>query len=77
MSGARAALDLVLNGHEPYPAILVDRYWNLPAANKAAGVLMKGIDPSILGPPANALRVALHPKGLAPRIERSAARWCH
>ena len=74
LAPARAALDLILNGHEPYPAVLVDRHWNLLAANKAAGALMVGIDPSLLGPPANALRATLHPKGMAPRIE-NLAQW--
>jgi transcriptional regulator with XRE-family HTH domain len=74
MNSARSAVDLILNGHEPYPAILVDRHWNLLAANKAASAFMAGVDPSILGPPANVLRATLHPMGLAPRIE-NLAEW--
>ena len=74
MNSARAAVDLILNGHEPYPAVLVDRHWNLLAANKAAGAFMTGVDPEVLGPPANVLRATLHPKGLAPRIE-NLAEW--
>jgi transcriptional regulator with XRE-family HTH domain len=69
MNSARAAVDLILNGHEPYPAVLVDRHWNLLAGNKAAGAFMVGVDPEVLGPPTNVLRATLHPKGLAPRIE--------
>jgi transcriptional regulator with XRE-family HTH domain len=65
---ARAAVDLILSGHEPYPAVLIDRHWNLLAHNKAAGAFMVGVDPSVLGPPTNVLRATLHPKGLAPRI---------
>ncbi|HET9472868.1 MAG TPA: helix-turn-helix transcriptional regulator [Steroidobacteraceae bacterium] len=68
MNSARAAVELILNGHEPYPAVLVDRHWNLLAANKAAGAFMAGVDPEVLGPPMNVLRATLHPKGLAPRI---------
>lgn len=62
------ALDRVLAGHMPYPAIVVDRHWALVAANAAAGVLIEGIAPELLEPPVNVLRVSLHPKGLAPRI---------
>ena len=74
MGSARAAVDLILSGHEPYPAVLVDRHWNLLAANKAASAFMVGIDPSILGPPVNVLRATLHPQGMAPRIE-NLAEW--
>jgi hypothetical protein len=49
--------------------VLVDRHWNLLAANKAAGGFLVGVDPSVLGPPVNVLRATLHPKGMAPRIE--------
>jgi transcriptional regulator with XRE-family HTH domain len=66
---ARTAVDAILKGHEPYPAVLVDRYWNLVAANGAASVLMAGIDACLRTPPVNVLRVSLHPGGLAARIE--------
>jgi transcriptional regulator with XRE-family HTH domain len=68
MEPVREALDRVLSGHEPYPALVVDRRWNLVAANKACGALIAGVAPDLLGPPLNVLRVALHPDGLAPRI---------
>jgi transcriptional regulator with XRE-family HTH domain len=64
---ARAAIDLVLTGHEPFPAIAVDRHWHQVSANSAAGLLVAGADPDLLRPPVNVLRLALHPKGLAPR----------
>jgi transcriptional regulator with XRE-family HTH domain len=64
----RDALDVVLRGHEPNPAIVVDRHWGLVAANAALGWLTEGIDPELLAPPANVLRASLHPDGLAPRI---------
>jgi transcriptional regulator with XRE-family HTH domain len=64
---ARAAIDQVLQGHEPYPALAVDRHWTLMAANQATGRLMRGIDEALLRPPINAMRIALHPSGLAPR----------
>lgn len=68
MQSARAAVDRVLAGHEPYPAVVVDRRWNLLSMNAAVAVLVDGVDPALLAPPANALRVALHPDGMAPRI---------
>jgi|SRR5918995_2914855 hypothetical protein len=65
---ARRAVDLVLKGHEPYPALAVDRHWTLLAANKAVGALIASADPVLLRPPVNVLRLSLHPDGLAPRI---------
>jgi transcriptional regulator with XRE-family HTH domain len=68
LAEARAAIDLVLKGHDPYPALAVDRHWNLVAANEAVRRLLAPTDASLLQPPANVLRISLHPKGLAPRI---------
>jgi transcriptional regulator with XRE-family HTH domain len=65
---ARKAVELVLTGHEPYPALAVDRHWMLIASNKMVPPLLAGIDPSLLKPPVNVLRLSLHPQGLAPRI---------
>jgi hypothetical protein len=58
----------VLKGHEPYPALAVDRYWTLVVANRALSPLLTGADPALLQPPVNVLRLSLHPAGLAPRI---------
>jgi transcriptional regulator with XRE-family HTH domain len=74
LQAARRAMDLVLAGHEPYPALAVDRHWTLVAANKAVSSLLAGIDPSLLRPPVNVLRLSLHPSGLAPRIA-NLAEW--
>jgi transcriptional regulator with XRE-family HTH domain len=68
LQSARKAVDLVLAGHEPYPAIAIDRHWTLIASNDAVPPLLDGADPSLLRPPVNALRLSLHPEGLAPRI---------
>jgi transcriptional regulator with XRE-family HTH domain len=68
MAQARAAVDMVLQSH-PYPAIAVDRRWDLVEANAPALALVQGVDASLLGPPLNVYRVSLHPDGLAPRIE--------
>ena len=68
LSGARRAIELVLAGHEPYPALVFDRCWNVIATNNAVGILLEGADPSLTTGAVNALRLALHPSGLAPRI---------
>jgi len=74
LDAARDAVRLVLRGHEPYPALAVDRHWTLVAANGALGLLLDGVDPSLLAPPVNVLRIGLHPLGLAPRIA-NLAEW--
>jgi transcriptional regulator with XRE-family HTH domain len=63
----RQAVELVIQGHMPYPAIAVDRHWTLVAANDAIGQLLTGINAELLRPPVNVLRLALHPAGLASR----------
>ena len=69
MVAARGAIELVLKGHEPFPALAIDRHWNLVAANAALGPMLTGVaDRSLLEPPINVLRLSLHPEGLAPRI---------
>jgi transcriptional regulator with XRE-family HTH domain len=68
LAHVRDALGRVLSGHEPYPAMAVDRGWNLVASNAALGVLLEGVVDELLMPPVNCMRVALHPDGLAPRI---------
>jgi transcriptional regulator with XRE-family HTH domain len=70
LAPVRDALDKILAAHEPFPAMVVDRGWNLVAANEAAGALAQGVevDPSLLEPPVNLLRLGLHPRGLAPVI---------
>lgn len=68
LSAARQAVELILQGHEPFPAIAVDRHWNMVAANKTVPLLLDEIDAGLLSPPVNVLRLSLHPKGLAPRI---------
>jgi MmyB-like transcription regulator ligand binding domain len=70
----RTALRQVLAGHEPYPAVLVDRWWELLDGNNALAVLVDGCAPWLLEPPVNVLRLALHPDGIAPRIG-NVAQW--
>src|SRR5262245_59456203 len=68
LQAARKIVELVLAGHEPYPAIAIDRHWTLIAANRTVPALLAGVDASLLNPPVNVLRLSLHPAGLAPRI---------
>jgi len=72
MQPVRDALDALLKGHEPYPAIVCDRLWNLVSANPMSWVLVEGVDAALLDPPINVLRISLHPDGLAPRIRNLA-----
>jgi transcriptional regulator with XRE-family HTH domain len=68
LKAAREAVERLLTGHEPYPALAIDRYWTLVASNRAVALLLTGVEPSLLQPPINVLRLSLHPGGLAPRI---------
>ena len=68
MQPVHEAVQLVLDGHDPYPAITVDRGWALVAHNRGAALLMAGLPEDLLAPPMNVLRASLHPDGLAPRI---------
>jgi transcriptional regulator with XRE-family HTH domain len=68
LGAVRKALDMVLAGHEPFPALAVDRHWTLLASNRALPFLLEGAAEFLLAPPVNALRLSLHPDGLAPRI---------
>ncbi|KIG03622.1 XRE family transcriptional regulator [Caballeronia concitans] len=69
LDAARRAVDLVLKGHEPYPALAVDRHWTMIAANAALGPLVASADASLLAPPVNVLRLSMHPLGLASVID--------
>lgn len=71
---ARQAIDQLLKAHEPYPALAIDRQWNLLAANASVGPFLVGVADALLGPPLNVLRLSLHPEGLAPRIV-NLAQW--
>ena len=64
----RDAIEQVLRGHEPYPALVIDRHWGLVSANRAVPPLLAGVADHLLVPPVNVLRLSLHPDGLAPRI---------
>jgi len=74
MAAARRAVDLVLKGHEPFPALAVDRHWNLVAHNALVPLLMEGAAAELVQPPVNVLRLSLRPDGLASRIA-NLAQW--
>lgn len=74
MEIVRQAVDRFLRAHEPYPAVVIDRHHNLLAANDALSLMTAGVDPALLAAPANAVRVALHPDGMAP-ITLNFAEW--
>ncbi|WP_332778200.1 helix-turn-helix domain-containing protein [Polaromonas sp.] len=76
LSSARQAVELILKSHEPFPAITIDRHWNLVAANSVVPHLLAGADASLLQTPVNVLRLSLHPQGLAPQIA-NLAQWRH
>ncbi|TRW82491.1 helix-turn-helix transcriptional regulator [Mycolicibacterium sp. 018/SC-01/001] len=73
MAAVQAGLTRVLDAYDPYPCVVVNRSWDLVSANAGAGVLLAGVAPHLLQRP-NALRIALHPDGLAPRI-RNLGQW--
>lgn len=68
LAPVRNALDVILSGHDPYPAVAVDRVWNMVAANSVMFALTEAvdIDPELLEPPINVMRVGLQPRGLGP-----------
>lgn len=72
LKAVREAVEMILHAHEPVPAIVLDRGWNMLAANRSAAMLLEGADSSLLEPPVNIIRLALHPDGIAPRIRNLA-----
>jgi transcriptional regulator with XRE-family HTH domain len=76
LAAAREAVQLILKSHEPYPALAVDRHWNLLAHNALVPHLLAGVAASLVQPPVNVLRLSLHHEGLAPRIV-NIGQWRH
>jgi len=74
MTPVREAVAAILSGYEPYPALVVDRGWNLVAANAGVAPLTAAAAPHLREPPVNVLRLSLHPDGLAPHIV-NLAQW--
>ena len=67
-AAARRVIELILRGHEPHPALAIDRHWQLLLANQSVYRLLTGVEPALLQAPVNVLRLSLHPGGLAPRV---------
>jgi transcriptional regulator with XRE-family HTH domain len=74
MDALREGMERLIQGYEPYPALVVDATYNVLAANRGIAMLLDGIPESLLAPPLNAMRLTLHPEGLAPRI-RNLRAW--
>jgi hypothetical protein len=74
MAALREGLDRLLTGYEPYPAVVVDGTYTVVAANLGVAMLAEGVAWELLAPPVNTMRLALHPRGLAPRI-RNLPQW--
>ncbi|MEU1955050.1 helix-turn-helix domain-containing protein [Nocardia rhamnosiphila] len=68
MARVRQGLEQFVRAHEPFPALAVDHRWNLLLANNAVDILLDGVDPALLLPPVNMMRLGLHPRGFAPRV---------
>jgi transcriptional regulator with XRE-family HTH domain len=74
LGAARKTIELILKGHEPFPALAIDRHWNMVAANRMVPHLLASVDASLIQAPVNVLRLTLHPLGLAARIV-NLAQW--
>ncbi|MFF8605956.1 helix-turn-helix domain-containing protein [Streptomyces sp. NPDC015346] len=70
----REGIEQLLAGYDPYPALVVDGSYTVVAANESIGMLLTGVPDHLLTPPMNAMRITLHPEGLAPRI-RNLREW--
>lgn len=68
LSAARAAVERVLRAHEPYPAVVFDRRWNIVLTNRALDPFLADVPGDLLRPPVNMVRLALDPRGLAPLV---------
>ncbi|CAL9607046.1 helix-turn-helix domain-containing protein [Streptomyces sp. enrichment culture] len=74
MRSLREGMERLIQGYEPYPALVVDATYNVVAANRGILMLMDGMPEELLAPPLNAMRLTLHPRGMAPRI-RNLREW--
>lgn len=74
MEALRAGMERLIQGYEPCPALVVDAAYDVVAANRGIAMLLEGVPERLLAPPLNAMRITLHPEGLAPRI-RNLREW--
>ncbi len=77
LAAAREAVEAIVQAHDPHPALGVDRHWNLVVANRAVSVLLRDVDPALLAPPVNVLKLSLDPRGLGSRIANFGAWRAH
>ncbi|MFD5096327.1 helix-turn-helix domain-containing protein [Amycolatopsis thailandensis] len=68
MAAVRKAVRQLLTSHEPYPAAVADRWWNLVDANASVSIMTDLVSPTLMTPPVNVLRLTLHPEGMAPHV---------
>jgi transcriptional regulator with XRE-family HTH domain len=68
LAAAHQAIEQILQAHKPYPAFALDRHWNVVLSNGALPQLYIDCSPELLAAPINAVRLILHPRGMAPRI---------
>jgi transcriptional regulator with XRE-family HTH domain len=73
----RGIIKIALETHKPFPAYVINRYWNIIVSNAAVPELFEGVDPELLRPPVNAIRLLLHPRGVAPRVTNLSAWRTH
>ncbi|MGI5459407.1 helix-turn-helix domain-containing protein [Streptomyces sp. CA-249302] len=74
LDALREGIERLIQGYEPYPALVVDATYDVVAANRGIAMLLDGVPEHLLQPPLNAMRLTLHPEGLAPRI-RNLREW--
>ncbi|MFJ8060617.1 helix-turn-helix domain-containing protein [Streptomyces sp. NPDC096142] len=74
LGALREGLERLIQGYEPFPALVVDATYTVVAANRGIALLLDGVPESLLEPPLNAMRLTLHPRGMAPRI-RNLGEW--
>ncbi|SNX65056.1 DNA-binding XRE family transcriptional regulator [Streptomyces sp. TLI_55] len=74
LDALRDGIERLIQGYEPYPALVLDAMYNVVAANRGILMLLDDIPESLLAPPLNAMRLTLHPEGMAPRI-RNLRAW--
>ena len=77
LAGVRQAIDVLLESHRPYPAFAIDRHWTLVASNGGFTPFLSELDPILLCPPVNVLRLTLHPGGMAPQLANYEEWRCH
>ncbi|SRR6266508_1063600 len=76
LASVRSALSELIRAHDPYPALVVDRHWNMVMANTGAMALVATVATHLLEPPLNVYRATLHPEGMAPHIA-NLDEWAH